>query len=107
MGAYLLHEGATVRCKHQGYAKPLASNPRVRVGGKNTVVLTNFYSITLCKHEVSGNPVPCVTGSWTAGSRRVRSLGQPLVLTDSESTSVPNGTPLDPESFQQRVSAQE
>lgn len=106
MGAYLLHEGASVRCEHQGTATPMAPNPRVKVGGKKTIVMTTFYSITACQHEVGSSYVPCVVGCWTSGAKRVRSLGQRVVLMDSDSTCVPNGTPLHQKSSQQRVKAQ-
>ncbi len=41
----------------------------------------------------SGSP-PCVTAQWTTAATRVTSMGQPLVLIDSQATCVPTGTPL-------------
>lgn len=102
MPGYLLHEGATVQCAHPpGLATPQESNERVKVGGQNTILLLNPYGVTGCGLTNS----PCTLGTWQSGASRVTSLGQPLVLTDSASTSIPNITPLTPMIFQQRVKA--
>jgi hypothetical protein len=61
------------------------------------------YAIAGCPLNVSGSPVPCVTGHWTVAALRVQSNGQPLVLMDSRSVCVPNGTPMLPVAAQTRV----
>jgi hypothetical protein len=107
MAAFLLHEGAVVRCAHQAPASPLRSNPRVRVSGQPTIVLSTPYRVSGCPHPVnSSTKVPCVLGSWTSAASRVRSSGEPLVLTDSDSTSVNNGASFHVESSQRRVKAE-
>ena len=91
-----MHVGATVMCAHGGQAMPTAPNPRVTVSGQPTVLMTAPYSIAGCPFNVSGAPVPCVTGQWIVAATRVLSTGQPLVLMDSQAICVPNGTPLMP-----------
>jgi len=99
----LLHVGATVMCSHGGQAMPTAPNPRVTVSGQPTVLMTAPYSIAGCPFNVSGSPVPCVTGQWVTAALRVTSSGQPLVLMDSQSVCAPNGTPMIPTVAQTRA----
>jgi hypothetical protein len=61
------------------------------------------YLVAGCPFNVLGAPVPCVTGQWVVAAVRVSSLGQPLVLMDSQAVCIPNGTPLMPLSAQTRV----
>lgn len=98
-----LHVGATVLCTHGGTATPTAPNPRVTVSGQPTVVMSAPYTIAACPFNVSGGPVPCVTGQWTVAATRVTSNGQPLVLMDSQSICAPNGTPMLPMVAQTRA----
>jgi hypothetical protein len=79
------------------------SNPRVKVGGNATVLQNIPYQVTGCPN--GGGNSPCLTATWTSAATRVRSMGQPLVLTDSQSTSVPNATALQPLTYQMRVKA--
>lgn len=90
----LLHLGATVMCAHGGSAMPTTPNPRVLVNGQPTVTMTTPYIIAGCPFNVSGGPVPCVTAQWMVAAVRMTSLGQPLVLMDSQAICMPNGTPL-------------
>jgi len=99
----LLHVGATVMCSHGGQAMPAAPNPRVLVSGQPTVLMTTPYTIAGCPFNVSSSPVPCVTGQWVVAALRVTSSGQPLVLMDSQSVCVPNGTPMIPTVAQTRA----
>jgi hypothetical protein len=94
MPGFLLHAGATVICAHAGQAQPIATNPRVKVGGQPTVVQSSSYSVSGCPFNAGGAPSPCVTAQWTVAAVRVRSSGQPLLLQDSQAICAPNGTPL-------------
>lgn len=94
MPGFLLHVGATVMCPHGGQATPTVPNPRVLVSGQPTVQLPNPYMVAGCPFNVSGSPVPCVTANWITGAMRVMSAGMPLLLFDSQSITIPNGTPL-------------
>ena len=99
MSGFVLHVGATVTCSEvTGQATPQASNPRVRVAGQNTILLGTPYFVSGCPRNS-----PCTAGTWIQGASRVKSLGQPLVLANSQSTSVPNGSPLKVFALQTRV----
>jgi hypothetical protein len=84
-------------------ATPTAPNPRVLVSGQPTVTLATVYGIAGCPFNVSGSPVPCVTGQWMVAATRVFTNGQPVVLMDSQAICTPNGTPLLPVVAQTRV----
>jgi hypothetical protein len=99
----LLHVGATVLCPHGGQAQPTTPNPRVMVNGTPTVTMAAPYAVAGCPFNVSGVPTPCVTATWVRAATRVLSNGQPLVLLDSQSVTVPNGVPLVPGASQTRV----
>ena len=82
---------------------PTTPNPRVLVGGQPTVTMAAPYLVAGCPFNVSGAPMPCVTGQWVVAATRVLSNGQPLLLMDSQAVCAPNGTPLLPVSAQTRV----
>lgn len=107
MPGFLLHEGAVVTCAHAGLASPTVPNPRVTVLGMPTVLATVPYKIVGCTFPAmtSGASPPCVTAQWVTAATRVTSMGQPLVLIDSQATCVPNGTPLIIGVTQPRVTA--
>ena len=104
MPGFLLHLGATVTCMHAGLAQPTAPNPRVKVMGMPTVTMTPPYVVAGCTLATIPSP-PCVTAQWMTAATRVASMGQPLLLLDSQSTCVPTGTPLLILSTQTRVTA--
>lgn len=105
MAGPLLHVGATVLCAHGGSANPTVPNPRVLVSGQPTATVVSPYVVAGCPFNVSGSPVPCVTGLWMVGTVRVLSTGQPLVHMTSQAVCTPNGTPLMPVVAQTRVLA--
>lgn len=90
----LLHVGATVLCAHGGQAQPTLPNPRVLVGGQPIVMQPAQYVVAGCPLNIAGAPSPCVTGQWVTAATRVTSNGMPVLLSDSQSVCVPNGTPL-------------
>jgi hypothetical protein len=104
MPGYVLHDGAMVQCTHLADATPMAPSQHVFVDGNAAVTQIGPYRVTNCPNN-PGVPSPCVIATWTSAATRVRSFGQPLVLTDSTSTSVPNGTPLEVTKSQTRVKA--
>lgn len=107
MPGFLLHKGAVVNCVHGGQAQPTAFSPRVTVSGQPIVVKANPYAITGCTLPAlsSGVSPPCVTAQWVTSSLRVKSMGVPVLLMDSQATCVPTGTPLLISTVQPRVSA--
>lgn len=102
----MLHMGATVLCAHAGQATATVPNARVLVSGQPTVAQTAPYVVAGC--TLPPPPAangPCVTAQFVTGSLRVLSLGQPLLLLDSQAICAPTGTPLVPLVVQPRVIA--
>ena len=107
MPGFLLHQGAVVVCMHAGQAMPTAPNSRVTVMGMSTVTMAAPYSVAGCTFPAmtSGTSPPCATAQWTTAATRVTSMGQPLLLLDSQATCMPTGTPLQITTTQTRVTA--
>jgi len=103
MPGFVLHVGATVLCSHGDQAQPTVPDPRVKVGGQPVVTQPNPFTVAACPFNVSASPVPCVTANWVSAALRVKAGGQPLLLQDSQSTTVPNATPLSIVATQVRV----
>ncbi len=95
MPGFLLHQGATVNCLHGGQAQPTEPNVRVLVNGMATVFPLPPYVVAGCAlpPPPSGNG-PCVTAVWSTPAVRVFSMGRPLLLSTSQATCTPSGTPL-------------
>ena len=106
MPGFLVHVGATVTCSHGGQAQPTVPNPRVTVMGQPTVTIAAPYVVAGCvlPPPPAANG-PCVTAQWVAGSVRVTSNGQPLVVLSSQAVCAPTGTPLLIVATQTRVTA--
>ena len=104
MPGTLLHLGATVQCAHVGRATPTAPNPRVTVAGQQTVIQTAPYAVAGCTLPPNAGG-PCVTAQWVTAALRVKSLGTPLLLLDSQAVCSPTGAPLLVLATQPRVSA--
>ncbi len=106
MPGFLLHQGATVLCMHAGQAQATIANPRVKVSGQMTVQQPNPWLVAGCPFVSGASPMPCVTAQWITGATRVRSLGLPLLLQDSQAVCAPNGTGVNILVTQLRVRAQ-
>jgi len=104
MSGHLLHLGAIVQCTHAGPATPMAANSRVLVTGQPTVLQTTPWTIAGC--PLPKNAPFDQTGSFTAGTTRVTSNGQPLALDSAASTCAATGQPLRVVQVQSRVVAQ-
>lgn len=100
----LVHQGAMVICSHGGQAMPTAPNPRVKVSGQATVLLTAPWTVAGCPLQPPP-AAPCVTGQWVAGTTRVLSAGQPLVIQGGSAVCAPTGGPLTVVAVQPRVTA--
>jgi hypothetical protein len=104
MPGFVLHEGATILCAHQGRAEPMAPARNVTVGGRPVVVQNVPHTISACPFTTpGGTPQPCVSARWTTGATRVRVNGERLLLQDSRATCPPNGTPVTVSRTQMRV----
>ena len=104
MPGFLLHVGAMVQCAHGGMAQATAPNPRVKVMGQPTVLQAAPWTVAGCAFPPP--PVangPCVVAQWVSGAVRVKSMGMPLLLQDSQAICTPTGTPLTVASTQTRV----
>ena len=102
MPGYLLHVGATVLCSHGGQAQPTTPSTRVKVGGQPIVMQTCMYAIAGCPQ--ASVPAPfCTMATWGAAATRVRSMGVPVLLQNSQATCTPTGTPLNVVMTQFRV----
>jgi hypothetical protein len=102
----VLHENAAVLCAHGGQARATVTVPRVKVGGQAVVVQPAPWSIAGCPFTTGSSPQPCVTAQWTSAATRVKAMGSPLLLKDSQATCVPNGTGVTVTATQVRVTAQ-
>jgi len=94
MPGFLLHVGATVMCAHGGQAQPTAPNARVLVSGQPTVAITAPYVVAGCAFAPPAGNGPCVSAQYVTSALRITSLGQPLLLLDSQAVCAPTGTPL-------------
>jgi hypothetical protein len=95
MPGFLLNVGSTVICAHGGQAKPTLPNPRVRVMGMPVTTQGPPYVIAGCANPPPpANVGPCITALWTVASLRVKVMGIPVLLQDSQATCVPTGVPL-------------
>src|SRR5258708_3111416 len=105
MPGFLGHVGATVTCAHGGQAQPTVPNPRVTVMGQPTVAITGPYVVAGCAFPPPPTANgPCVTAQFVTAATRITSLGQPLLLLDSQAICAPTGTPLLITATQTRVS---
>jgi hypothetical protein len=100
----LVQQGASVLCSHGGQANPTAPAPRVRLGGAPAVSLTPPWTVAGCPFPPNSGG-PCVTATWTTGTVRVTSMGQPLVVRSGGATCTPTGVPLQVTATQMRVTA--
>ena len=67
-----------------------------------TLTLAGPWAVAGCAlPPVAGGP--CLTAQFVTSALRVTSLGQPLLLMDSQSICAPTGTPLIPVMAQTRV----
>jgi hypothetical protein len=105
MPGFVLHSGATVLCAHGGQAQPTVPMPRVKVMGQ-PVTTQIPYAIAGCANPPPPAQVgPCTVANWVTAAVRVKVMGQPLLLKDSQAICVPTGTPLTIAVTQVRVKA--
>jgi len=95
MPGFLLHVGATVMCMHAGQAEPTVPDFRVKLSGMMAAWQTIPWAIVGCTlpPPPAGNG-PDVTATWITAAVRVKSMGIPLLLFDSQSICAASGTPL-------------
>lgn len=94
-----------VQCMHLGKATPVAKSPRVKIMLDSAVTILSPYTVAGCPFTNGTTPQPCVSATFTTSATRVTSLGQFLLLVDSQATTVPNGVGVVITPGQMRVSA--
>ncbi len=93
MPGFLLNVSTTVLCSHGGQAKPTVPNPRVRVMGQPSVTQGPPYVVAGCPlPPIAGGP--CVAANWVVASTRVKVMGMPVLLLDSQAVCAPTGVPV-------------
>lgn len=106
MPGALLHQGATVTCSHTGQAKPASTNSRVKVSDQPTAFMSVPYQVSGCTlpppNAANG---PCVSATWSTGTTKVTSNGQPLAIMGGTAQCVPTSAPLMTVSAQTKVIA--
>lgn len=100
----LVQQGATVLCAHGGQAQPGAPAARVKLSGQAAIALPPPWTISGCPFPPNSGG-PCATATWSAGTVRVKSMGQPLVILGGTAQCVPTGVPLNVVNTQLRVKA--
>lgn len=103
MPGFLLDKASTLFCAHGGIAVPTGENPRVLINGQPIVLQNLPYAVAGCPFQVAGVASPCVTAIWITAATRVSAGGIPVLLSDSRSVCLPNGTPLAIAGTQARV----
>ena len=104
MPGFLLHQGATVLCVHAGQAQPTVTMPRVKVMGQPVVPQPGVWTISGCTNPPpTANVGPDLTATWVTAALRVKVMGMPVLLQDSQSIAVPTGTKLNVVVTQARV----
>lgn len=95
MPGFLLNAGSTVICAHGGQARPTVPNPRVRVMGMPVTTQLPPYVVIGCANPPPPvNVGPCIVGNWVSAALRVKVMGLPVLLQDSQAICAPTGTPL-------------
>jgi hypothetical protein len=72
--------------------------------GQPVVTQPSPYVIAGCANPVPPlNTGPCATAQWVSGAKRVKVMGQPVLLEDGQALCTPTGTPLTISITQTRV----
>ncbi len=95
MPGFLLTMSSVVLCSHGGKTQPTVPNPRVKVMGQPTVLQPMPWVVAGCPFPPppAANG-PCITAQWIIGSIRIKSMGMPFLLQDSQAICAPTGTPV-------------
>ena len=90
----MLTSTTQIKCPHGGTATPVSTNPKVTILGQPVVTVLTQYAVVGCTFPTmtSGAP-PCTKLQFTTGAAKVTSYGQPVLLSDSMGTTIPNGVP--------------
>jgi len=106
MPGFLLHQGAQVQCSHGGKVTPGVVNPRVKVMGQPIVTMPTPWTVAGCTFpSPPAANGPCATAVWMPPTvaLRVRANTQAVLLSSSQATCAPTGTPVMITTTQTRV----
>jgi len=94
-----------MQCIHGvgGQAQSPSPDLRVKVGGQAIVTQSPPFTVTACPFTTAAGPFPCLIGNWTTAATRIKASNRPVLLQDSQATTVPNGVPLKILATQTRV----
>jgi hypothetical protein len=99
----LLHQQAVGQCSHGATARPLVGNPRVKLSGQPVLTVVSRLSVSNCPNVVGTTRFPCVFATYATGARRVKVMGQPVLLENSKALNLPTGASTTIKQTQQRV----
>jgi hypothetical protein len=104
MPGFLVTAGEVILCAHGGKASSPAPNPRVKVMGQPVLPQLIPLVVAGCANPPPpANVGPCVSATFVTGATRVKVIGQPVLLQDSQAICTPTGTPLTIIPMQARV----
>jgi hypothetical protein len=92
MPGFLVQQSAQISCLHQGKATTAVVSPRVRLGGSPVLIKSSVLTIVGC--ALPPPPAangPDVSGTWMTNAVRVKSLGMPVILSDSQAICAASG----------------
>lgn len=88
MPGYLIQIGATIQCPHGGQASIAPTNQRVKASGASVAIVNDLTTVAACSFQVpvgaGTKPQPCVKVQWLTPATRVKVMGQPVLLQDSQ-----------------------
>lgn len=106
MAALLLNSNSHAICSHGGQAKPVMPAVRVKLSGSPAVMQQPPWPVSGCllppmfgagptgqMHTIVGM-LPCFFANWMTATVRVKSMGQPLLLENSQGIAIPSGLPV-------------
>ena len=98
MPGEVAHVGALIQCPHQAPGQIVPTNVRVKVSGQFVALQNDQCMITGCPFMTGPNPSPCLTVKWLVPATRIKVMGQPVLLKDSQGlcqnpAQVPQGPP--------------
>jgi hypothetical protein len=104
MPGYLLNQRTVAQCPHSGQAQFTALIPQVKVMGQPIAVKLSPPGVPGSPTAIAGcvnpppppptNVGPCNTAFWNTAATKIKVMGNPVLLADSQSTCLPINAPL-------------
>lgn len=91
---YVLDESTTVQCPHGSPAVVVATQARVRLGGKRALTEADPITVPGCPFIKANVPSPCTRVQWLPSKARAKAAGSPVLTSDTVGLFVgPDGAP--------------